>query len=48
MSLYNAMRDDYLSTGKCNFDILNKINMELQLVWGVAKHSPYVNEINRG
>ena len=42
------MRDDYLATGKCNFDSLNKIYLELQLRWGVPKHSPYVNDINRG
>ena len=42
------MREDYVATGKCNFDILKKIYKELQLVWGVPKHSPYLEEINRG
>ena len=42
------MREDYVATGKCNFDILKKIYMELQLVWGVPKHSPYLEEIHRG
>ena len=42
------MREDYLSTGECSFDILKSFYMDLDLRWGVPKKSPYVNEFNKG
>lgn len=42
------MRDDYLVTGQCNFDLLKKNYMDLDLTWGVPKGSPYLNDFNKG
>ena len=47
-SFYFAMRDDYLATDRCNFDIMKTNYMELQLVWGFPKKSPYINDFNKG
>ena len=45
---YDAIRDDYLATGKCNLDLVDKEIFNLQPSWAVNKNSPYTDSINEG
>jgi len=46
--LYSAIKNDYVATGKCDFQIIKKSYMDLQLSIGVAKKSPFLDDFNKG
>ena len=46
--LANAIKDDYLATGQCNFQLGKDVYMTTDLPWGLAKGAPYREDINYG